>query len=338
MDELTRRDMLKAGIGIVALPLGASLVPQTRIPIAGQHYNHYYEVIHDWLKPPAGLAWGDTHGLATDSKGNIYVAHTVGNNSEKSQAVVVYDKNGNFLNAWGDEFRGGAHGLDLRRERDGEYLYHCDVNKKVVTKTDLSGRVVWQFGVPTESKVYEGKPWNPTNVAFHPDGNHFYLGDGYGSSYIHLFDINGKHVQVIAGPGSGEGQVSCPHGLWVDHRGKTPRLAVADRSNRRIQYLTLEGKHISFLKDGVRLPCHIHYNQGLMLVPDLDSVVTIFDANDQVVAKLGDDFPSGLRGRPRSEYKNGKFIHPHAAIWINDRDILVAEWVPDGRLTLIRKL
>ena len=33
----------------------------------------------------------------------------------------------------------------------------------------------------------------------------------------------------------------------------------------------------------------------------------------------------------------GKFITPHDAIFLHDGDILVAEWLPIGRLTLLRR-
>lgn len=299
---------------------------------------HTYECVHDWVSAPEGLAFGDTHGLAQDEAGRIYVAHTVGGNSSKSDAVVVYDSAGKFLTAWGAEFRGGAHGLDIRKEGSQEYLYHCDTGRRLIVKTDLDGKVVWQAEYPQESKVYASKDkFCPTNVAFHPDGD-FYLGDGYGSSYVHRFTSEGKWVKTLAGPGNEKGQVACPHGLWVDARSGTPKLAVADRGNRRIQYMTLEGEHLGFVTEGIRQPCHFKTRGEVMLVPDLDSVVTLLDKDNKVIVHLGDGFPSNLRGQPREKFISGKFIHPHTAIFLATGDILVAEWVPIGRVTLLRKV
>jgi hypothetical protein len=45
-----------------------------------------------------------------------------------------------------------------------------------------------------------------------------------------------------------------------------------------------------------------------------------------------------LRGVPREQFIPGKFVHPHAAAWINNKDILVVEWVPIGRVTLLKKV
>lgn len=308
-------------------------------PILG-HGDFTYECVHDWLTPPSNVKWGDTHGLALDSQSRIYVAHTVHSSSVGSDAVCVYDQKGKFIESWGAEFRGGAHGLDLRKEGSEEFLYHCDTRRRLVVKTNLKGKVIWQKGWPQESGVYASEDkWCPTNVAFDPNGDLF-VGDGYGSSYIHRYGIDGTYKGVVIKPGAAPGQVQQPHGLWVDSRDGNPKLAVADRANARIQYFTLDGKHLGFITHSVRRPCHIHYNHGLMLVPDLDSVVTIFDKDDQPVAMLGDGQPMNpdLRDVPREQFIPGKFVHPHAAIWINPKDILVAEWVPIGRVTLLRKV
>ncbi len=317
-------------------PIARATEPAKR-PIVGKG-EHTYEVYHDWLTPPANLMWGDTHGLALDRHGRIYVAHTVNSASVSSDAVVVYDQKGKFIESWGADFRGGAHGLDLRREGSEEFLYHCDTNRRLVEKTDLKGKVIWSKGWPQESGVYKSEDqWKPTNVAFDPNGD-VIVGDGYGSSYIHRYSKDGDYKGVLIGPGSEAGKVREPHGLWVDTRGHDPKLVIADRANHRLQEFTLDGKHLGFVKDGMRRPCHIHYNHDLVLVPDLNSVVTILGKNNEVVAQLGDGDPSNLRDAPRDKFIPGKFVHPHAAIWINKKDILVVEWVPIGRVTLLRRV
>ena len=337
---MTRRHFIAlAGTTAVWTAIPAALRAQATAtrPILGSGA-HTYECIHDWLTPPDNLIWGDTHGLAVDRHGHIYVAHTVNSNSVSSDSIVVYDPQGKFVTSWGAEFRGGAHGLDLRREGREEFLYHCDIKNRKVTKTDLSGKHIWQKGVPTESGVYPTEDkWCPTNVAFAPDGDLF-VGDGYGSSYIHRYGIDGTYKGVVIQPGSEAGKVREPHGLWVDHRGPEPKLVVADRGNHRLQEFTLDGKHLGFVTEGMRRPCHIHYNHGLALVPDLDSVVTILGPDNKVVASLGDGYPEDLRDAPREKFHNGKFVHPHAAIWINPKDIVVVEWVPIGRITLLRNV
>src|SRR5437879_9377301 len=131
------------------------------------------------------MVWGDTHGLAQDQQGHIYVAHTVNKSSMRGEAVVVYDSCGRFVRAFGEEFRGGAHGLGVRREKGAEVLYHCDINQCKIMKTTLNGESLWAHGYPREDPAYAGRPIDfvPTNVAFAPNGD-FYVGDGYGSHHL----------------------------------------------------------------------------------------------------------------------------------------------------------
>lgn len=247
-------------------------------------------------------------------------------------------KKGKFLRSWGPEFKGGSHGLDLRKEKEGEFLYHCDTNRRVFSKTTLDGKILWEQGAPPEANIYDEKHlFVPTNIAFAPDGG-FFVADGYGSSYIHKYDKGASYIKTFGGPGSEPRKVQQPHGIWLDRRGKEPRLVVADRANRRLQYFDLDGAHVGFVKDGMRLPCHFSIRGQEMLVPDLQSVLTILDENNKVLVQLGDGDPTELRGHPRKDFVPGRFIHPHDAIFLRNGDILVAEWVPIGRVTLLRKL
>src|SRR5262249_40642036 len=154
--------------------------------------------------------------------------------------------------------------------------------------------------------------YSPTNVAIAPNGD-FYVGDGYGSSYINQYNSKGEYVRTFGGVGKEPGQVNCPHGLICDERGTEPVLIVADRMNRRLQRFTLEGKHVDFV-NGVGLPCHFHvFRNGDMVMPDLAARVSILDRNNKVILHLGED-PSNtwlqLRKEPREKFIAGKFICP----------------------------
>ncbi len=340
--QISRRQFVKnaAAFGAAAMVVPHVLAQDKsglKRPVLGEG-EHVYEAYHDWLVPPVNIKWGDTHGLCQDRQGRIYVAHTVHRTSERAEAVLVFDPNGSFITAWGAQFRNGAHGLDIRDERGEEFLYHCDINRRLIVKTNLDGKVLWEKGLPTESQRYASVDrWRPTNIAFGAGGD-FYVGDGYGSSYIHQYRMNGDYLRTIGTPGNGEGQLNCPHGLWVDRRSGREQLVVADRSNRRLQYFTMDGKHLGFVTEGMRLPCHFKTRGDLMLIPDLESVILLLDRDNKVVASLGDGHPSKLRGAPRDQFIPGKFIHPHDAIFLESGDILVAEWVPVGRITLLKKM
>ena len=344
----SRRAFIRTAAGVAALaPLSnsfaAALLAGDVTTGAG---DHTYRVEHDWLMPPDGLAWGDTHGVAQDKAGRIYISHTVGGGATKDDAVYVFSREGKFERSMLPALKGGGHGLDLRAEDGSEYLYHCDVNRRRLLKTTLDGEVVWEKGAPVEAefagaKVYGGEnDWNPTNVAFLPGGD-IVVGDGYGRSFIHRFSKDGAYKATICGPGSGEGQVSGPHGLWWDDR--LDLLAVADRSNRRIQYFAEDGagkpwKHVSFVTESMRQPCHFKTRGDLLLVPDLSSAVELLGKDNKAVAVLGDGDPTNLRGAARKDFLPGKFVHPHSATFLDDGSILVVEWVPIGRVTRLVRM
>ena len=235
---LTQAVAAAAGLTVIGPTLANQLTAPGAAPIIVGQGAHRYEWVPDWLTPPGTLIWGNTHGIAQDAAGRIYITHTVHPDSPSGDAIAVFDKHGKFLTSWGKQFRGGGHGLDLRKEGHQEFLYHCDTEHRVVTKTALDGTVIWNKTAPVESGVYkDGSPFIPTNVAFAPDGG-YYIADGYGSSWIHQYSAKDEYVRTFGGLGTDPGKVHTPHGLWVDTRLSEPALVVADRSNHRLQYFT----------------------------------------------------------------------------------------------------
>lgn len=344
--SLSRRDFLaRVGTGFVApMLLGATDKSGNKKPVLGSG-EHTYEVTHDWGNLPADIQYGNTHGVCEDSQGHIYIHHTVGSTSEKADSMVVFDADGKFIKSWGKEFKGGAHGLYIRKESGTEFLYLCDIQRGLVVKTTLNGEEVFTLGYPKESEPYskpgpDGKPlkWSPTNLAVAPNGD-IYVGDGYGSSYIVHYNGKGEYIRTFGGPGAGEGQLQCPHGIIVDERGATPVLLVADRSNKRIQRFTLDGKRIDFLY-GTNAPCHFNiYRNGDTVVPDLFARVTLMDNNNQIIEHLGDDSSSdymATRKLSRDHFQPGKFVCPHGACFDHEGNLYVVEWVEVGRVSRLR--
>jgi sugar lactone lactonase YvrE len=324
--------------------LGAADKSGTKRPVIGEGA-YKYEVIHDWGELPANIKYGNTHGVVEDSQGRIYVHHTVNKASESHDSMVVFDEKGKFIKSWGKEFKGGAHGLHLAKEGKTEFLYMCDTARSVVVKATLDGEEVFTIGYPDQSEAYKPgadgkkKAYRPTNLALAPNGD-FYVGDGYGSSYINMYNKKGEFLRTFASPGKEAGQLLCPHGLIVDTRGKEPVLTVADRTNKRLQHFTLDGKHLSF-GEGVSSPCHFHIHKGKMVIPDLDSRVTVMDENNKVLVHLGADDPKAaraLRTKEREAFVAGKFVCPHGASFDHKGNIFVVEWVEVGRVTKLRKV
>ncbi|MDX2179728.1 MAG: hypothetical protein SFV18_09060 [Bryobacteraceae bacterium] len=343
---MTRRTF-SAGLstGLAApLILGAQNKSGSKLPVLGSG-EHTYEAIHDWGEVPQTIAYGNTHGVVEDSNGLIYIHHTVNASSQSNDTMVVFDSKGKFVRSWGSEFKGGAHGLHIRKEGKEDFLYLCDTKRAVVAKTNLKGEIVWQIGYPEQAEPYQPgadgkrKKYSPTNLAVAPDGTVF-VADGYGSYYINVYDQQGKYKKTLTTPGKEPGQLANPHGIMVDTRGKEPVLLVSDRGNNRMQYLTLNGEHKSFVGN-VNLPCHSHERKGVLLIPDLKARVTLLDKENRLIAHLGED-TSGeerkLRVKTRDAFIPGKFVCPHGAWFDHDGNIFVAEWVEVGRVTKLRKV
>jgi hypothetical protein len=94
----------------------------TKAPVLGSG-EWTFEWIGDWGELPSDIKWGNTHNVAEDSQGNIYIHHTVYTDSEIPDSMVVFDHNGKFIRSWGKEYKGVAHGMWLQREGKEEFLY-----------------------------------------------------------------------------------------------------------------------------------------------------------------------------------------------------------------------
>ena len=298
---------------------------------------HTYSWELDWAKLPEGVTFGYTHGVCEDSQGRIYI------HSTSKDAIIRFDAEGNYIDSWGEAFAGGAHGLQYSREKDGEFLYLADTARKIVVKTTLDGEELWTLECPfEESGVYQSaEEFVPTNVAVAPNGD-FYVADGYGRSYIHQYNKNAEYIRTFGGPGSEPGQCNCPHGLWVDTRGEAPELVVADRANVRLQYFSLDGKHLRFEAHDLLHPCDFDQRDGDLLIPDLFGRVTIFDAKNALITHLGENegvqTTEGYPNLPHDKRIPGKFISPHSARWDSQGNLYVVEWIHDGRVTKLNRV
>jgi hypothetical protein len=359
----TRREFLTAAAVAPALGpilLGVQDKTGAKPPVLGEGA-YTYEAIHDWGELPSHIKWGNTHNVVEDAQGNIYVHHTVHATSESGDSVVVFDRNGKFVRSFGKEYRGVAHGMWLQKEGSSEFLYFTvnAANARMqpqpelpssVVKATLRGEIVFKIQGPPdipEYKVPEGAPqpnlplYNPTNIAIGPTGD-LYVADGYGSYYINRYNSKGKYLSTFGGRGSDPGQLKEPHGIWMDNRSGSPILMVTDRRNNRLQRFTPEGKFIDFVTD-LRLPSHFHERNGIVVVADLQTRVTLLDRNNQAIVHLGDPTPASPpnpnRGtQDRSTFVPGQFVNPHGAIFDREGNIFVAEWVEIGRLTKLRKV
>ena len=303
---------------------------------------HTYEWVKDWAKLPAGMRFGNTHGaVVIDAQGRVYM------NTDTEHAVIVFDPAGKFIKSWGKELKagaphGGTHGMMIRKEGRAEYIYLVHISRHQFAKYTLDGEMVWVKDYPKESGVYEkAEDFRPTGIAVAPNGD-LYVTDGYGKSWVHHYDARGNYVRSWGGPaGSEPGKLKQPHGIWIDTRGKTPRVLLADRQNRRLQWFGLDGQHVGLFDQDLRLPSNFAQRGGDLAVADLAGRVTILDKDNRLVAHLGDNPDPQQRGKnpiPPEQWVDGRFISPHCPRWDAQGNLYVLEWLSTGRIVKLKRM
>lgn len=321
--------------------------------------DYQYRADHRWAKLPDKYHWQDTHNVAVDSANNAYVIHEGRSNLKDHPSIFVFDAEGKFVRAFGSQFQGGGHGIEVRQEGSDEFLYVAAYQGvKAFAKMTLQGEIVWYQKAPMESGVYApgqdtstNSSWNrkgflPTNFAF-PDAytndGGFFLADGYGSYQIHRFDKDANWVSSFGGPGDGKGTFNLPHGLWVDRRpGREPSIAVADRAHHKLQYFKLDGTYLETI-DGFDRPANIDTHENLMVVAELTARVTLFDETNKIVARFDGGYDRHKNGKLNLPAKpelwhEGHFMTPHDACFDREGNLLVVERVPTGRVTKLTRV
>lgn len=360
MTNVSRRTFLTAAAGTAATFAAPAIIRASSRhndnDIVVEDRDFRFRVSHHYPQLPDKYKWQTTHNVAVDSQNNLYVIHEGRANLKDHPAIFVFGPDGKFIRAFGEQFQGGGHGIEVRKEGNEEVLYVCAYQQvKSFAKMTLKGETIWQKYAPMDSGVYatneDTKPekkWGrnrfmPTNFAFLPDGD-FFLADGYGSFYIHRYDKDGNWKGHFGGPGKGEGKFQTPHGIWIDSRpGREPSIVVCDRAHHTLQYLTMDGKYIETVK-GYGLPANCDTWKNLLLVPELQARLTILDEKNKVVAQLGADVEriktqgkKNIRGNEKL-WNDGRFVHPHDACFDKEGNIFVAEWVHTGRVTKMTRL
>ncbi len=294
-----------------------------------------FQVNHHFGRLPQTIKLGYTHGICVDIEDNVYVFN------QSKAAVIKFDRKGNYVRTWGEEFQHGAHGMRLTDEDAYQYLYLTDYERHVVVKTTLDGDVQYTINVPPRPDLYSGpSEFKPTDACVAPSGD-VYVFDGYGKSYVHIYNRHAVYQRTIGGPGSGDGQFNCPHGGWIDTRRPEPELYVADRGNGRIQVFSLGGAYRRTITDPrMKQPCGFYQYRDMLFVPDLAAKLLVLDKSDKVIAVLGEnpEAPS-IEGWPNipDQLKDGKFNSPHACCVDAHGDVYVAEWISTGRITKLTR-
>ena len=192
------------------------------------------------------MKWAAVTAVEPAPDGSIYVIHRCFANScaGRSEAPILkYDAAGKLLATWGQGMFNFPHGATV--DTDGN-LWVTDARGEggkghQVFKFDRNGRVLMTLGKAGVSGSGPELFDQPTDVVIAANGDIFVADSQRNgkNNRIVKFTKDGKFIKEWGRKGTGPGEISEPHTIALDSRG---RLFVGDRENNRIQIFDQEGK------------------------------------------------------------------------------------------------
>jgi NHL repeat len=198
-----------------------------------------YDSVPNFLKLPPNVYLGEGIGVASNSKGHVFVYTRSGDTR-----LFEFDQAGAFVREIGQGLYGFEFAHAVRVDSD-DNIWAVDEGTNMVIKFNPEGRVVMVLGRRPEATAGlavdpPGQPAppplpyvfsRPTDVGWDAAGNIF-VTDGYGNSRVVKFDRNGRFVKEAGARGSQRGQLNLPHTMATDAAGN---VYVGDRGNARVQ-------------------------------------------------------------------------------------------------------
>lgn len=227
-----------------------------------------FRAVADFLKMPADMYFGEVAGVATDSKGDVYVfsrGNTTGPAYGAAAAQLLeFGPDGKFMREIGHNLYAWSFAHSVRIDPH-DNIWAADKGSDMVIEFNQAGRVMMVFGRKQEASdegtgplKHPRPPLPPvdgmfrqvTDMAWDKAGN-AYISDGYINSRVAKVDKNGDWVKSWGEPGGGPGQFNTPHSIAVDDQGN---VYVADRGNARIQVFNGDGNFLRQIKIDVPAP------------------------------------------------------------------------------------
>jgi len=281
---------------------------------------HRYEVVEAWAKLPPGQEFNaDVAAVGVDREDRVYCFN------RGAHPMVVLDRDGNFLRAWGEGVFRRAHGVHVAPD---DTLWLTDDGDHTVRHCTLDGKVLLTLGVPGQPTSYmSGEPFHRcTHTALSPQGD-LYVSDGYGNARIHKYSPGGRLLRSWGEPGTDPGQFNIPHNIACDAEGW---VYVADRENHRVQVFDGDGRFETQWinmhrpsglyrdpRDGRFYVGEIGGGVAVNIdMPNIGPRVSIYGAKGELLARLGNR-PAGLGA--------GQFVSPHGLAVDSRGDIYVGE-------------
>ena len=196
-----------------------------------------------FTKLPPGLYMGESIGVATNSKGHVFVYTRSGETRlfefDQTGAYVKEIGMGNYAMSFGHSVRVDAQDNIWVVDEGSNTIvkYSPDGNKVLLVLGRRPDPVEQVSAMPGGGgATFANKPYSfnrQTDVAFDPQGNIF-VSDGYGDARVVKYDKTGRFVKSVGTRGTGPLQFNTPHTIAAAAKGN---VYVGDRGNARVQVL-----------------------------------------------------------------------------------------------------
>src|SRR5437773_4587037 len=237
METSIRARLLFAAVFLLLTSQVALAQPQHPVPYPRVDTAIGYRVDPNWpLEKPPGGDWAAMSSVAVGPDGNVWTFN------RGKIPVQVYTPQGKLVKSWGEGMFKNPH--TIRFDRAGN-LWIIDTQSQTVRKFSTDGKILMTIGTPDQPGEDQTQMNQPNDVAFAANGD-LYVSDGYGNDRVVVFDKNGKFVRAWGKLGTAPGELSQPHSIALDSRG---RVYVADRNNSRIQIFDAAGKFLTEWKN-----------------------------------------------------------------------------------------
>jgi DNA-binding beta-propeller fold protein YncE len=284
---------LLAATCVSALPASAQTAPEIA-----------FDAVANPLNLPDDIYLGEIGGVATNSKGDIFVYTRTGHPTisigtarpfaHGGSRLLQFDRAGKFVREIGKDSYAFLFAQQVRIDSQ-DNIWVVDQMSNMVMKFDAEGRVALLLGrkaeaVPVPARgqgagglaipapaagqsAGVGDPTDlfnrPTDVAFDAAGN-IYVSDGVGNQRVAKFDKNGVFVKSWGSKGTEPGQFgTSARAIAIDAQGN---VYVADSGNKRIQVFDGNGTFKTQIT-GVGSP------QALCITPGPNQVLYASNSN-----------------------------------------------------------
>jgi DNA-binding beta-propeller fold protein YncE len=244
---------LKQALLAAALIAGAPLYAQKDAP------EIKFDSVPNALQLPAGVYLGEVAGVATNSRGNIFVYTRTGHPTvtigtarpfaHGGSRLFEFDPSGKYVREIGKDSYGFMFAAQVRID-PADNIWVVDQMTEMVMKFSPQGRLLMLLGrkaenvsVPAREPKNDGagRPQDlfsrPTDVAWDAAGDIF-VADGLGNARIAKFDKDGKFIKSWGKRGTANGEFANVRSIAVDAQGN---VYAADGGNKRIEVFDNDG-------------------------------------------------------------------------------------------------